>query len=137
MQYMPLKLAGIQPLQFNNYDGTTQMLHMHPNRVRPDGEQTAQNKRIVANLLQYFENCAGASPSFDDGHLLSMHRMSPDWCDYLTLFHRELSLAKSQIIFFNLSTGELPAQTFMGKIVLCHNHASASLFIATMDHPWA
>jgi|SRR6266436_5367485 len=113
------------------------MLHMHANLVRPAGEQTTQNKRIVANLLQHFEKCAGASPSFDDGHLLSLHRMPPDWCDYLTLFHRELSLAKSQIIFFNLSTGKLPAQTLMGEIVLCHYQASASLFIEPMDHPGA
>src|SRR5260221_1158454 len=133
MQHMPLKLAGMPPVQFITYDGMTQMLHMHPNLVRPAGEQTAQNKRIVANLLQYFENCAGASPSFDDRHLLSMHRMSPDWCDYLTLFHRGLSLANSQIIFFNLSTGELPAQTLMGKIVLCDNQASARLIIETLD----
>jgi len=73
------------------------MLHVHTDLMRPAGEQTAQNERIIASLLQYFEKCASASPSFNDGHLLSMHRMPPDWGDNLTLFHRELSLANSQI----------------------------------------
>jgi hypothetical protein len=62
------------------------MLHMHANLMRPAGEQTTQNQRIVANLLQNFEKGASASPFFNDGHLLSMHRMPPNWSDYLALF---------------------------------------------------
>src|SRR6267143_596372 len=111
------------------------MLHVHANLMRPAGEQTTQNERIVASLLQHFEKCASASPSFNDGHLLSMHRMSPDWGDYLTLFHRELSLANSQIIFFDFPTGKLLAQTLMGKIVLGNHQASTGLFIEPVDHP--
>ena len=111
------------------------MLHVHTNLMRPAGEQTTQNERIVAKLLQHFEKRASASPSFNDGHLFSMHRMPPDWGDNLTLFHRELSLANSQIIFFDFPTGKLPTQTLMGEIVLGYHQTSTGLLIEPMDNP--
>src|ERR1700730_14691302 len=111
------------------------MLHVHANLMRPAREQTTQNKRIVVHLLQHFEKCASASPSFNDGHLLSMYWMPPDWGDDLALFRRELSLANSQIIFFDFPTCELPAQTLMGEIVLGYHDASAGLLSEPMDHP--
>ena len=84
---MPLKLAGMPSVQLISDNGVAQVLQMHANLMGSAGEQTTQNERVVSNFLQHFETRTGASPFFDNGHFLSMHRMPADRRDYLTLFY--------------------------------------------------
>ena len=84
---MPLKLAGMPSVQLISDNGVAQVLQMHANLMGSAGEQTTQNERVVSNFLQHLENRTGASPFFDNGHFLSMHRMPADRRDYLTLFY--------------------------------------------------
>jgi hypothetical protein len=132
MQQVPLKLACASPVQFIAQNGMTQTLEMDPNLVGPAGQQTTENERIVAKLLQHFKERVRTSSPVDNGHFLAMDRMPADRRGDLTLFDREPPLTEGQVIFLYLPIRKLPTESLMREVIFRYDQASARFLIEPM-----
>src|SRR5438105_13275557 len=113
----------------------SKMLEMHTNLMRPATVQSAFEQARAASTAHNFKIRSRFSPTFAcDRHFLAMNSMTRDCGHNCSGTATQLPGDEREVNLFHCARRELPGQSEMCKIILCHRQAAACFLIKPMNN---